>query len=278
MSTLDPISFIIANIGSLTDDEFDRLKETMIEEVACRAAAEAAARAEAALGISLRTYGDTPLTGNVVSPPPPPALYDSESPEDAKEVIHKMTTHSMMKIARQTGIASAIGWARFQEGMVPPICVRTYMWFKDEDLAETLRPIIDRVAAEGYKHYMREARTYGMNSANVWLEQKKSQVDRWVPAADDYGGELLTDITPEPAKKVRPNYNHHHWPSPRPRNFAKALGHHPRTHEQALDMLAKHANITVEELLETCPHVYGERYSTKYALRRVMPGERRPYY
>jgi hypothetical protein len=112
----------------------------------------------------------------------------------------------------------------------------------------------------------------------VWLEQKKSQVDRWVPAADDYSGELLTDITPETPKKTRPDYKHRFWPSPRPRNFAKALGHHPRTHEQALDMLAKHANITVEELLETCPHVYGERYSTKYALRRVMPGERRPYY
>jgi hypothetical protein len=297
MSKLDPISFIIANIGSLTDDEFDRLKETMIEEIACRAATEAAARAEAAFGLSLRIYGDTPLTGNAAAPPPPPTLYEFDSPEDAKEVIHKMTTDSMMNIARRDGIASAIGWARLQEGMVPPIYVRTYIWFKDEDLAETLGPIIERVTAERYKYYMSEARTHGIRSANEWLEQKKKELGRWIPAEDDYSGELIMDIppyvpfptvaasAPAPApsapsstKKSRPNYNHHYWPSPRARNFAKALGHTSRNHEEALNCLASEADITVEQLMNTSPHEYAERHTPKYALSSVMPGIRRPSY
>ena len=51
-------------------------------------------------------------------------------------------------------------------------------------------------------------------------------------------------------------YKHHFWPSPRAKNFAKAMGMNCRSHVAALKSLASHAGITVEKLLETNPLTY----------------------
>lgn len=58
----------------------------------------------------------------------------------------------------------------------------------------------------------------------------------------------------------RPNYNHHYWPSPRPKLFAKSLGIKARTHQEALQALANRAHITVPELLEMNPLIYESKY------------------
>ena len=68
---------------------------------------------------------------------------------------------------------------------------------------------------------------------------------------------------PEPVPEVkakRPNYNHPNWPSPTTKRFAKHLAKHSgrrgqdpktiKTHEDALEYIAKRGNISVETLLQ----------------------------
>jgi hypothetical protein len=58
--------------------------------------------------------------------------------------------------------------------------------------------------------------------------------------------------------KPKPNYNHPNWPSPITKRFAKHLAKHSgntdpkaiRTHEDALEYIAKRGNISVETLLQ----------------------------
>jgi hypothetical protein len=66
------------------------------------------------------------------------------------------------------------------------------------------------------------------------------------------------DCAPEePEPKPKPNYNHHFWPSPTTKRFAKHLAKHsgqtdPKTiknHEDALEYIAKRAKISIETLL-----------------------------
>jgi hypothetical protein len=68
----------------------------------------------------------------------------------------------------------------------------------------------------------------------------------------------------EPEAKPKPNYNHPNWPSPITKRFAKHLAKHSglrspwqshdpksiRTHEDALEYIAKRVNISVENLLQ----------------------------
>lgn len=70
-------------------------------------------------------------------------------------------------------------------------------------------------------------------------------------------------------KKVRPNYNHALWPSPRPRVFAQhcqnlfgsSFGPKIRfTHETAIHYLADRAKITVEDFLKMQPEDYNRKY------------------
>lgn len=58
----------------------------------------------------------------------------------------------------------------------------------------------------------------------------------------------------------KPNYNHHYWPSPRPKLFARALGAKVRGHEDSLVFLANKAGITVNALLQMNPLVYESNY------------------
>ena len=67
-------------------------------------------------------------------------------------------------------------------------------------------------------------------------------------------------LPPASPIKVRPDYRHRFWPSPRPKNFAKALGYSAKSHQAALSYLAKHANMSVAELLETNPLIYEKTY------------------
>jgi len=91
------------------------------------------------------------------------------------------------------------------------------------------------------------------------------------PLAPDYpvcgvGGWLCYECAPEepePEPKPKPNYNHHFWPSPTTKRFAKHLAklsglrspwvsQDPKTiktHEDALEYIAKRAKISVETLL-----------------------------
>jgi len=69
---------------------------------------------------------------------------------------------------------------------------------------------------------------------------------------------------PEPVAKPKLNYNHPNWPSPMTKRFAKHLAKHSglrspwlrqdpkaiRTHEDALEYIAKRSNISVETLLQ----------------------------
>ena len=71
------------------------------------------------------------------------------------------------------------------------------------------------------------------------------------------------DCPPAEAAKPKPNYNHPNWPSPMTKRFAKHLAKHSglrspwhshdpktiKTHEDALEYIAKRVNISVENLL-----------------------------
>jgi len=72
-----------------------------------------------------------------------------------------------------------------------------------------------------------------------------------------YDAEPLPEAEPVPEVKAkRPNYNHPNWPSPTTKRFAKHVakyaGKDPKaikTHEEALEFIAKRAKISVETLL-----------------------------
>jgi hypothetical protein len=58
------------------------------------------------------------------------------------------------------------------------------------------------------------------------------------------------------AKPKRPNYNHYFWPSPRTKRFAKHIAAHTggrpftiKTHQDALEFIARRANLSVETIL-----------------------------
>ena len=63
---------------------------------------------------------------------------------------------------------------------------------------------------------------------------------------------------PVAGAKPKPNYNHPNWPSPTTKRFAKHLAKHSgktdpktiKTHQDALEFIAKRANISVEQLLK----------------------------
>ena len=72
---------------------------------------------------------------------------------------------------------------------------------------------------------------------------------------------------PEPVpefKAKRPNYNHPNWPSPTTKRFAKHLAKHSgqtdpkaiKTHEEALEFIAKRAKLSVETLLNMSLKAY----------------------
>lgn len=72
---------------------------------------------------------------------------------------------------------------------------------------------------------------------------------------DEYQAMIKETASPE-QPVVIPDYNHRFWPSPTTKRFAKqiAMRTHDdtviKTHQNALDFLAKRANITVEDLLK----------------------------
>ena len=72
---------------------------------------------------------------------------------------------------------------------------------------------------------------------------------------------------PEPVPEVkakRPNYNHPNWPSPTTKRFAKHVAKHSgqtdpkaiKTHEEALEFIAKRAKLSVETLLNMSLKTY----------------------
>ena len=84
--------------------------------------------------------------------------------------------------------------------------------------------------------------------------------------ADDHISVTVEEVQP---KKVRPNYNHALWPSPRPRIFAqkcqKLYGSSfaPKirfTHETAIQYLADRAKITVDAFLKMRPDEYNRKF------------------
>jgi hypothetical protein len=72
--------------------------------------------------------------------------------------------------------------------------------------------------------------------------------------------EPVAGAVPEPVAeaKPKPNYNHPNWPSPITKRFAKHLAKHSgktdpktiKTHQDALEFIAKRANVSVETLLK----------------------------
>jgi hypothetical protein len=95
--------------------------------------------------------------------------------------------------------------------------------------------------------------------------------------------EHVPEPVPEPATtrvscvgcgKPKPNYNHPNWPSPMTKRFAKHLAKHSglrspwqkqdpktiRTHEDALEYIAKRVNISVDDLLQWTMRHYQSFY------------------
>ena len=72
----------------------------------------------------------------------------------------------------------------------------------------------------------------------------------------------LLVAAPAPEVKVKPDYNHKFWPSPRPKLFAKACAPERKftSHQDALEFLAKKAKMTVANLLEMSPDTYIQKY------------------
>jgi hypothetical protein len=70
--------------------------------------------------------------------------------------------------------------------------------------------------------------------------------------------EPVAEHVAEPAAKPKPNYNHPNWPSPITKRFAKHLAKHSgktdpksiKTHQDALEFIAKRGGISVETLLQ----------------------------
>lgn len=98
------------------------------------------------------------------------------------------------------------------------------------------------------------------------LEELEEQVEELVE---------VDDIVEPKQKRVKANYNHRYWPSPRPVNFVKYLRKEPfynaslyedttvktrLTHTMALNILAKYAGCSLEEFLEINPLIYAEKY------------------
>ena len=86
--------------------------------------------------------------------------------------------------------------------------------------------------------------------------------------------EPVAEAQPEPVAKPKPNYNHPNWPSPITKRFAKHLAKHSglrspwhshdpktiKTHEDALEYIAKRVNISVETLLGCSMKQYQTTY------------------
>jgi hypothetical protein len=80
------------------------------------------------------------------------------------------------------------------------------------------------------------------------------------PPAEPVPEPATTRISCVGCGKPKPNYNHPNWPSPITKRFAKHLAKHSgwhkqdpksiRTHEDALEYIAKRSNISVETLLQ----------------------------
>jgi hypothetical protein len=84
-------------------------------------------------------------------------------------------------------------------------------------------------------------------------------------------GEVCEQPVIPRVRRSKSYYNHKYWPSPRPINFVKYLRKQPfyedtnpvkvrLTHMMALDILAKNAGCSVDELLTINPITYVEKY------------------
>jgi len=87
----------------------------------------------------------------------------------------------------------------------------------------------------------------------VWTVEETSAPEPVAEAAPE-----TTRVCCVGCGKPKPNYNHPNWPSPITKRFAKHLAKHSgntdpksiRTHEDALEYIAKRGNISVETLLQ----------------------------
>ena len=121
------------------------------------------------------------------------------------------------------------------------------------------------------------------------LDAKRVAAGEWVPGmttllkpkAITEASTPVLETPPEVILQVRaerPDYNHKNWPSPRTKRIAKQIastlisssgswydGPCPKsikTHEDALNYLAKHAKISVEDLLKISEDEYKSTYAT----------------
>jgi len=87
----------------------------------------------------------------------------------------------------------------------------------------------------------------------------------------------LPEPEPEPEPVVKPEYNHRRWPSPRAVRFAKALAADSyrkpdqMTHVEALQCLAAHARLTVDELRRMTPTDYLAKHMGPNAQLKLKP-------
>ena len=92
------------------------------------------------------------------------------------------------------------------------------------------------------------------------VEAQEGMCEVWTVAEAEAVPEpaVEAEAVPEPVVKPKPNYNHPNWPSPITKRFAKHLAKHSgktdpktiKTHQDALEFIAKRANVSVETLLK----------------------------
>ena len=222
------------------------------------------------LGASLPAVA-LPLGANI---PTPPSL-EAEQVETAIGASASSSTHT-----KSFGIVSAMKWAEEKS----PQRVRHYIWMQADDLEESLRLAAAEVARAAVANLESIAANFGVEAALTWAQRQESVVPSWRGCVcfNTSGGEegqegqegqegapspsTTLEAEAEEAEEAEaeqiplvqksPDYNHHFWPSPRPKLFAKALGLKKKTHEESLQALADKAHITVAELLEMNPLVY----------------------
>lgn len=110
---------------------------------------------------------------------------------------------------------------------------------------------------------LREAEILDTRATQLLYNKANSHFKPWWMTRWEHSVSV-SEATPEASPAP---YKNRHWPSPRPKLFAKACAPHLKAmkHHVALEFLAERANITVDELLKMDPDTYITKYMDRNA-------------
>ena len=154
----------------------------------------------------------------------------------------------------------------------------------DTDDAEEVRKCLEeakcldaRASDLLYNTAVSRFKPWWFTSWDYWMMPGSThEVPAWAPSLPTAVAETSSD-----SQKAKPAYNHALWPSPRPKLYAKTLGLPATSHRAALQSLADHAGVSLEELLTINPLIYETEHmagksppmnrDTRSRLRRLLP-------